>query len=115
MLRNYLTVAVRSLLRHRMSSSMNILGLGTGIAAGIMVLVLVQHELTHDRHHHQARRIYRVVRGAVGDDGDREHTLRAYRTVRGESFASSKAELAGIRAGEGELRVDLRRTEGNGR
>ena len=70
MLRNYLTVAIRSLLRQRISSLINVLGLSLGIAAWIVLLILIQHELSYDRHHEKAGRICRVLTWGRGDDGE---------------------------------------------
>lgn len=69
MLRNYLLVAMRGLLRQRVSSFINVFGLSLGIAAWIVVLTLIQHELNYDRHHQNAERIYRVVTGAQNKEG----------------------------------------------
>ena len=63
MLGNYLKVAVRHLLRHRLYSLINIAGLAVGMAACILILLLVRDELSYDRHHEKADQIYRVLQG----------------------------------------------------
>ena len=62
MFRNYLTVAVRNLLRHKVYSLINILGLAIGLTCCILILLYVQDDLSYDRHHEKADRIYRVIR-----------------------------------------------------
>lgn len=60
MLRNYILVAVRNLLRNRSHSLINILGLSAGLACSIIILLYVQDEVTYDRYHENHERIYRV-------------------------------------------------------
>ena len=62
MFKNYLTVAVRNLLRHKGYSTINILGLAIGMASCILIMLYIQHELSYDRHHEKADQIYRVIR-----------------------------------------------------
>jgi len=63
MLRNYLVVAVRSLLRHRLYSLLNIAGLAVGLAVCILILLFVRDELSYDRHHEKSEQIYRLLQG----------------------------------------------------
>jgi putative ABC transport system permease protein len=61
MLKNYLKIALRNLLRHKGYSLINITGLAAGIACCLLILLYVQDELAYDRHHEKAEQIYRVV------------------------------------------------------
>lgn len=61
MIRNYLKVAARNLLKHKAYSAINILGLAVGIAASVLIGLYVLDELSYDRFHDKADRIYRVV------------------------------------------------------
>lgn len=60
MLRNYLQVAFRNLLRNRISSIVNILGLAIGMAAFILIIQYVRFELSYDDFHEKGDRIYRM-------------------------------------------------------
>ncbi|MCW5912881.1 MAG: ABC transporter permease [Cyclobacteriaceae bacterium] len=60
MLRNYITVAYRSLWRSKVHSFINVAGLGLGIACCILIALFVKDEWTFDRFHTKADRIYRV-------------------------------------------------------
>jgi len=60
MLRSYIVVALRNLWRHRGYSLINIFGLAIGLASSIFILLYVVNELTYDRFHDKADRIYRV-------------------------------------------------------
>ncbi len=61
MLKNYLVTAVRSLLRNKGFSVINILGLSLGLASFILITLYVYHELSFDRYHAKADRIFRIV------------------------------------------------------
>ena len=61
MLKNYLTVAVRNILRHKVYALINIMGLAVGMACCIIILLWVQDELSYDRFHENSDDIYRVI------------------------------------------------------
>lgn len=60
MLKNYLKIAIRNLVNHKFYSIINILGLAVGIACCLLIALFVQHELSYDKFHKKADRIYRV-------------------------------------------------------
>lgn len=60
MLKNYLKVAWRSLIRNFSFSIINILGLAIGMASAILILLWVQNEMSHDRFHAKKDRLYRL-------------------------------------------------------
>ena len=60
MLKNYLKMAIRNILRHKVYSIINIAGLSVGMACTILILLWVRYELSYDRHHTNADRIYRL-------------------------------------------------------
>ena len=70
MLKNYLTVAVRNLLRHKMYSLINIVGLAIGITCAMLILLFVMDELSYDRYHPDVERIYRVIQKTERPDSD---------------------------------------------
>ena len=57
MLKNFFKVAVRNLWRNKGFSSINIVGLAIGMAAALLILLWVQHEMSFDRFHEKADRI----------------------------------------------------------
>ncbi len=61
MIANYLKVAIRNLLRNKLFSTINILGLAIGMACCMLILLYVQDELSYDRHHENADRIFRLA------------------------------------------------------
>jgi putative ABC transport system permease protein len=60
MLKNYLNVAIRNLVRHKGYSAISIVGLAVGLAAFIGISLYVGYELSFDSYHAGADRIYRV-------------------------------------------------------
>jgi putative ABC transport system permease protein len=48
MLRNYLTIALRSLLRHKLYGGINIAGLTVGLACALLIILFVRDELSYD-------------------------------------------------------------------
>ena len=60
MLRSYFLVALRNLWKHRGYTLINIFGLTIGLASTILIMLYVINEMTYDRFHEKADRIYRV-------------------------------------------------------
>jgi putative ABC transport system permease protein len=54
-------IAFRSLWRKRAFSFLNIAGLAVGIAASLLLFLVIKNEMSYDRYHLKADRIYRVV------------------------------------------------------
>jgi putative ABC transport system permease protein len=69
MIRNYLKLAWRTLLKNKTYSLIIISGLALGYAACIMIYLHVSDELSYDRYHQDSDRIYRVVKDFMNDDG----------------------------------------------
>lgn len=61
MLKNLVTIALRSLLKDKAYSAINILGLTIGITCSLFLLMYIMDELSYDRYHVKAKNIYRVV------------------------------------------------------
>jgi putative ABC transport system permease protein len=60
MLKTYFVIAVRNLLRHKFYAAINVLGLTTGLTGCLLIGFYIFNELSYDRFHAQADRIYRV-------------------------------------------------------
>ena len=65
MFRNWLVVTLRQMNRHKGYTAVNVLGLAVGMACAMLVFIYVDFELSYDRYHEKAGRIYRV---AVNND-----------------------------------------------
>jgi putative ABC transport system permease protein len=64
MLKNYLVIALRNLTRQKFYAGINIMGLAIGVAGCLLILLYIVDELSYDRFHTHADRIYRVVMDA---------------------------------------------------
>ena len=60
MFKNYLKIAWRNLRKNRVFSFINIFGLSLGLASFLLIALYVADELSYDRFHEHADRIYRV-------------------------------------------------------
>lgn len=60
MIRNYLKVAMRYLLRNKGYTSINILGLAIGISCCVLIMLFVRSEFSYDKFHSKSDRIYRA-------------------------------------------------------
>jgi putative ABC transport system permease protein len=67
MFKNYLNVAIRNILKHRFFSAINIFGMTIGVAACLLIIMYITDELSYDRFHANADRIYQVgLHGKLG-------------------------------------------------
>ena len=60
MLQNYLKIAFRNLVRNKVYSFINILGLSLGMAVAMLIFLFVSHEVSFDKFHVNGDRIYHV-------------------------------------------------------
>jgi putative ABC transport system permease protein len=67
MLKNYLKIAWRGLLKNRLFTFLNLVGLATGLAVALLLTLYVKDEFQFDRYHSKADRIYRVIVHATFD------------------------------------------------
>lgn len=59
MFKHYTTITIRNLLRQKVYSFINVLGLAIGMACCLLIFIYIQNELSYDRHH--TNNIYRVI------------------------------------------------------
>jgi putative ABC transport system permease protein len=60
MLYNYITIAFRNLVKNRLFTALNVLGLSTGLAVALLMGLFVRDEWSFDLFHENADRIYRI-------------------------------------------------------
>jgi putative ABC transport system permease protein len=61
MIKNYFKIAFRSLSRHKLFTTINVVGLSIGISAALVIYLIVNFDLSFDKFHKYGDRIYRVV------------------------------------------------------
>ncbi len=93
MLRNYLKIAWRNLMRNRVLSTINIVGLSAGLVAVMFILLFVQDEISYDRFHTQGNQLYRVVMNTTNPEGN-ELVNGATGLPQGPAFAAELPEVA---------------------
>jgi len=62
MIRNYLKIALRNLMKYKFISFINLFGLTVGLACCLLILTYIIHELSYDKYQPNADRVYRVTR-----------------------------------------------------
>lgn len=70
MLKNYLLIAWRSLLKNKLFSFINIFGLALSISVCMIVIVRIVDALAYDTFHHDVASIYRITSGMTNPQGD---------------------------------------------
>ena len=65
MFRNYLTVALRSMVRHKLYSIINIAGLGVGLACVLFIVLFLRDEMSYDRWLPGAEHLYRLEQAVL--------------------------------------------------
>src|SRR5690606_29971298 len=70
MLSNYFKIAWRNVWKSKLFSFINIFGLAVGMAAFWLILLFIGYELSFDKFHHKADRIYRVVQHVDWKEGE---------------------------------------------
>jgi putative ABC transport system permease protein len=69
MFQNYLKIAVRNLVRNKLYSLINIVGLALGVACCLLLALYIQNELSVDKHHRNLENLYRIVTRFETDRG----------------------------------------------
>jgi putative ABC transport system permease protein len=60
MIKNYIKTAIRTLLKNKGFTAINVLGLALGLATCLLIVFYVVDELSYDRYNANSDRIYRV-------------------------------------------------------
>jgi ABC-type antimicrobial peptide transport system permease subunit len=61
MIRNYLLISLRSLVRDSKTTAIHVIGLTIGITAFFLIMLWVNYQMSYDKFHTQINRIYRVM------------------------------------------------------
>src|SRR5215218_4404008 len=69
MLKNYFKTAFRNLARNKGYTSINVFGLAIGIAACLLIFLVLRFETSFDKFHVKKGRIYRVASKYQTQDG----------------------------------------------
>ena len=80
MLKNYFTVAIRNILKHRVFSFINIFGLAVAMSICMAIMMLVADQMMYDRFNQDRDRIYRITTRQV-DPNNRLEIGNPYATA----------------------------------
>ncbi|EZH72495.1 ABC transporter permease [Aquimarina atlantica] len=67
MIKNYIKIAWRNLIKNKFFSLINIFGLAVGLATCFLLMLYVFNETSYDKHHKDVNQIYRVALEAAGE------------------------------------------------
>ncbi len=70
MIRNYIVLALRNMMRDKVYSVINILGLSFGVACCLLLALYIQDEASYDKHHRGIDDLY-MVTSLMGENADK--------------------------------------------
>src|SRR5438477_2073635 len=73
MIRNYLKIAWRNLMKNKVFSFINIFGLSIGLTCCMLIALYINHETTYDSYHKNIKQLYQLGTTFV-KEGKRERT-----------------------------------------
>ncbi|MBS1566642.1 MAG: ABC transporter permease, partial [Bacteroidetes bacterium] len=95
MWKNYLKTAIRTLMRYRVYSLINIIGLSLGLTCTMLIILYVRDEVSYDAFHAKGSQIYRIDRKVVRPDGSTNSSgYTGY--FQGPQFAAQIPEVQGF-------------------
>ena len=116
MLRNYITTAYRNILKNKTFSAINILGLGIGMAACLLILQFVSFDLSFDTFHSKLDRTYRITNDRFQNGKLIQHGTITYPTI-GPTIAKDYPEVEEytrlMPGGDLNIRIDERNFRGD--
>lgn len=69
MLKNYLKITLRNIIRYKSHTFINVGGLTLGVVCAVAIFLVIRYEFSYDTHHSNFEQIYRVVRAFDTDKG----------------------------------------------
>src|SRR5947209_20190439 len=93
MLRNYLKIAMRNLMKYKFISFINLFGLTTGLTCCLLILGYILHEISYDRHQQFAYRTYRISRSFHNEQGVQSLHLGAIAPPFGPALLTAFPEI----------------------
>jgi putative ABC transport system permease protein len=92
MFQNYFTVALRNILKNKVFSTINVLGLSIGLASCVLIIQVVVFELSYDAFHEKLQRTYRVTNDRFQHGRLIQHGTIMYPTI-GPTMAKDFPEI----------------------
>ncbi|UFH54227.1 ABC transporter permease [Spirosoma sp. KNUC1025] len=97
MFRNYLKIAIRTIVNQRVYSLLNLSGLCIGLTSVLVIGMYLKNEMTFDGFHEQADRIYRLT-NTITNAGGTEIKKQTGNTgaIQGPTFAAGIPDIASV-------------------
>ncbi len=92
MLKSYVKTAIRTLLKSRIFSTINIFGLAIGMASTLLIAHYVKFERSYERHYANAENIYRITLDLYNDGEFVVNDCETYQTL-GPEFKAEMPEV----------------------
>lgn len=96
MIRNYLKIAWRNIVRNKSYSAINIAGLTVGIAACLLIFVVVQYELSFNTYEPGYKNVYRIVTKTIRSGNATYNDGNSVPAVEALRLQFPQATVAGI-------------------
>ena len=93
MFSNYFKTALRNLLRNKVYSFINIIGLSLGLTCSMLIILYVKDEVSYDRFHENVANIYRIDSKNIKPDGSVENSSGYSGYFQGPRFAAAIPEI----------------------
>ena len=105
---NFFKIAWRNLIRNKIYSFINILGLSLGLACAMLIMLYVKDEVSYDKFHTDVDTIYRVVSAREDKDGnERKNSNTGF--LQGPVFTDNVPEVDAfvrIQSGRKDVKMD---------
>jgi putative ABC transport system permease protein len=96
MLKNYFKIAWRNIIRHKIYTAINVIGLALGICACLVIYLITSYDFSFDRFHPDGNRIYRIVGEMQSTNGEKRFLNSPFSDV-----AGIQTQIPGFEASSG--------------
>ncbi|GAA4447013.1 ABC transporter permease [Nibrella saemangeumensis] len=93
MLRNYLTIAWRTLAHNKVYTFINVIGLSIGLAAAMLIMLYTKDEVSYDQFHANNPNIYRITTRNITPEGKQESVGGNTGYFQGPKFSEGVPEI----------------------
>ncbi|GAA4410578.1 ABC transporter permease [Nibrella viscosa] len=93
MLRNYLTIAWRTLSHNKVYTLINVIGLSIGLAAAMLIMLYTKDEVSYDQFHANNPNIYRITTRDITPEGTLERVGGNTGYFQGPVFSAGAPEI----------------------
>jgi putative ABC transport system permease protein len=93
MIRNYLTIALRTLSHNKVYSAINVVGLSIGLAAAMLIMLYTKDEVSYDQFHANNPHIYRITSQDITPKGVVENLQGNTGHFQGPKFSAGVPEI----------------------